>query len=313
MEHLFSPCARLFDILENDALVEDDWEDRLETVRELNMDISTQELLSAERAFTYADLYAMIEDGKTVAWLTPHTAAVRVDGAGACAWGQLDGSSCYFSFSVDGKEINAFSRSHEDLLEICDVVLRLLAASVAQSVILRQRSSRDGASINATSLEYLMEQCQSLICLSLHYLEMNENHFRVFGTYSRPGLEIELERCRITGAAAVTLAQVLGRNQGPTKLVDCKIDNSVLANGLRGNSRLKSLTLRAFNRDAANQDLLAILSALKESKGLVDLHLRYFTMSNETFGAICDSLETHPTLEVLEFRTLNIILHSSLH
>jgi hypothetical protein len=292
MEHLFSPCARLFDLLE------DEWYDYDETIKELNLDVSTQELLSAQRAFTYADLYAMLENGNTVVWLTPHTAAVRVDRAGSYAWGQLD-ESCYFSFSVDGKEINAFGRSHEHLLEICDVVLRLLAASVAQSVILVK--SRDGASINATSLEYLMEQCQSLICLSLHHLEMNENHCRVLGTYSRPGLKIELWHCRITDSAAETMAEVLGRNQGPTKLAGCEIDNYVLADGLRGNSRLKSLTLRTFNHDATNQELLAISSALKENKGLVVLHLRYdFWKSDETWGAICDSLETHPTLEVLE-------------
>jgi hypothetical protein len=76
MEHLFSPCTRLKDILE------DERDDYYETIKELNLGVSTQELLSAERAFTYADLYAMIEDGKTVAWLTPHTAVVREDGEG---------------------------------------------------------------------------------------------------------------------------------------------------------------------------------------------------------------------------------------
>jgi hypothetical protein len=213
---------------------------------------------------------------------------------------------CYFYFSVDGKTINAFARSHEDLLEICDVVLRLLAASVVHSVNLRNIRSRDGVLINATSLEYLMEQCQSLICLSLHDLALDENHCRVLGTYSRPGLEIELEHCRITGAAAEeALAEVLGRNQGPTELAGCKIDNFVLAGGLRGNSRLKRLSF-TFNNDAANQDLLAMSSALKENKGLVDLHLRcHFGKSDETWGVICDSLETHPTLEVLEFSFLN--------
>jgi hypothetical protein len=30
-------------------------------LQELDLDVSTEELLSAERAFTYADLYAMLE------------------------------------------------------------------------------------------------------------------------------------------------------------------------------------------------------------------------------------------------------------
>ena len=71
---------------------------------------------------------------------------------------------------------------------------------------------------------------------------MDENHCRVLGTYSRPGLEIELTHCRIAGTAVEALAEVVGRNQGPTKLIWCDIDNSVLADDLRGNCRLKSLT-----------------------------------------------------------------------
>jgi hypothetical protein len=52
MERLFSPCTRLRDTLELEEFFE-----------ELNLDVSTEELLSAERAFTYADLYAMLGNG----------------------------------------------------------------------------------------------------------------------------------------------------------------------------------------------------------------------------------------------------------
>jgi hypothetical protein len=131
----------------------------------------------------------------------------------------------------------------------------------------------------------------------LHDLALDEDQISVLGTYSRPGLEIELKRCRITGAAAVALAQALGRNQGPTKLVNCYMDICVLVNGLRGNSRLKSLTPRT----PSHRDDLAIAGALKENEGLVDLHIwYYFGNCDETWGAICDSLTTHQTLEVLE-------------
>jgi hypothetical protein len=64
---------------------------------------------------------------------------------------------------------------------------------------------------------------------------------------------------------------------------------------LRENSRLKSLKLQ---RLIANQ-LLAIASALRENKGLVKLDLNSVMMSDKTWDAICDSLGTHPTLEVL--------------
>jgi hypothetical protein len=295
MERLLSPCNRLHDLLESQGR-----RGRPEGLQELNLDVSTEELLSAERAFTYADLHAILGNGDTVVWLTPHAAVAR-KGGGAHSFGR---GSCRFFFSVDGNEIVALARSPEHLLEICDVVVRLLAASVVHSVILEKWSSRDGVLINAPTLAYLMEQCQSLKALTLHNLKMDESHCRVLGAYTRPDLEIALDSCKLTSAGTSALAEILGRNQGPTKLDRCQIDYSVLADGLRGNSRLKSLTNPIFrNRDAANQELLAIAGVQKENKGLVDLDLIHsFTMSDETWGVTCDSLETHPTLQVLDLR-----------
>jgi hypothetical protein len=53
-----------------------------ERLQELNLDVSTVELLSAERTFAYADLYAMLANRNTILWLTPHTAVARADAAG---------------------------------------------------------------------------------------------------------------------------------------------------------------------------------------------------------------------------------------
>jgi hypothetical protein len=133
---------------------------------------------------------------------------------------------------------------------------------------------------------------------------MDEDQCRVLGGYSRPGLEIVLYYCRITSAGASALAEGLGRNQGPTKLDSCRIDNSVLADGLRGNSCLKVFrAVMSSNHEVRDRDFLAIAGAVKESKGLVDLDLSHdLRVSNEAWDAICDSLETHPTLEVLDLR-----------
>jgi hypothetical protein len=67
MERLFSPYTRLYDLL---AENQDDNLDyyTIETANDLILDVSTDEFLSAERAFTYADLYAMLGNGDTVAW-----------------------------------------------------------------------------------------------------------------------------------------------------------------------------------------------------------------------------------------------------
>jgi hypothetical protein len=129
--------------------------------------------------------------------------------------------SCTASVNIDadGKVIDALAPSSEHLAEICDVFIRLLAASVVHSVLLFKWDSRHDLSINAATLAYLMERCQSLKALTLESLEMDESHCRILGVHSRPDLEIELRYCRITGAGTSALTEVLGRNQGPTNLI----------------------------------------------------------------------------------------------
>jgi hypothetical protein len=68
----------------------------------------------------------------------------------------------------------------------------------------------------------------------------------------------------------VGLRVILGRNQRPTELDWCDIDNSVLADGLRGNSRLKRLTPPPASRpDGGKREALAIARTLKENKALL--------------------------------------------
>jgi hypothetical protein len=239
MERMFSPCTRYREsrsrreAFRAKALSINLWfRGRRDFLQKLNLDLSTEELLSAEWAFTYADLCAML-NGETIAWLTAHASITHGNTRALRSWGQLD-ESCSFSFIADGKILVAMARSPERLLEICDVVLRLLAASVVHSVILSDWSFPDGALINAATLAHMMEQCQCLKTLSLDGLKsLQEDHIRVIGAYSRPDLEINLYCCKLTSAGASALAEVLGRNQGPTLLNRCGIDYSVLADGLR--------------------------------------------------------------------------------
>jgi hypothetical protein len=139
---------------------------RDQLLQELNLDVSTEELLSAERAFTFADLCAMLGNRNTVLWLTQHAAVMCIDESSLLYPYYLQ-HDYRFTFYVDGEELVVMAHSPKHSLEICDVVLRLLAASVVHSVIIR-----NGALINTASLACLMEQCQSLKLLSLADLQI---------------------------------------------------------------------------------------------------------------------------------------------
>jgi hypothetical protein len=130
------------------------------------------------------------------------------------------------------------------------------------------------------------------------------SHFK-----ARPRNQVKLAFCRISGTSAETLAEVLQRNQGPTELMYCDIDNFILANGLRGNSRLMNLRVFCLSstNEVGNREVLAIASALRENKGLVNLAIRLdLTMSDKLWGAVCDSLKTlmHPTLQILHVESI---------
>jgi hypothetical protein len=274
-------------------------------MHELNLDVSTEILLSAERGFTYADLYAMICNRNTIAWLTPHAAVVTGYGRAHFRYYELKGIYS-FRVIVNGAEIHALTLSSAAFSETLDVVRRLLLAEVREVYELDLKySSRDHDKMffSAAVLASLMEQCQSLKVLKLENVALHENHFRVLGAFSRPGLEIELKHCQIKGATAL-LAEILTSIQGPTKLDCCYMDSSVFVNGLRQNSRLKSLKPFITHNRAGdgNQEVLLIAGALKENKGLVELDFieDFWGMSDETWNAVCDSLKTHPTLEVLK-------------
>jgi hypothetical protein len=91
-----------------------------ESFQELNLNVSTEELLSSERAFTYTDMSAMLESGRTVAWLTPHAAIVRNGGLAVLAWDQQLDGSYHYCFNADGKDIIFFiGRSPEHLFFDC--------------------------------------------------------------------------------------------------------------------------------------------------------------------------------------------------
>jgi hypothetical protein len=73
-------------------------------------------------------------------------------------------------------------------------------------------------------------------------------------------------RCAVTSAGSSAFAEVLGRNQCPTSLRYCEIDNCDLTDGLHGNNRLKSLNPRlSANNEHGNREVLAFADVLREN------------------------------------------------
>jgi hypothetical protein len=246
-------------------------------------------------------LYAALGNDETLAWLAPHAFVARAGFRLAQYWVDTH-RICNFRCTADGKGTIVFAFFPEHLVELCDVLFRLLAASVVHSLVLDEVSPSHSVPINAPTLSYLIEQYSSLKNLTLRNLKMDEDHCRVLGSHSWPDLEIELKGCAVSSSGASALAEALGRNRGPTRLDHCDIDNFVLADGLRGNSRLRSFR-QTFSEvhDVGNRQVLTIANAVRENKGLVELNLFYGSIVNdETWGAVCDSVKTHPKLEELD-------------
>jgi hypothetical protein len=133
MEHLFSPSTRYRDLLESQGRRLEEFNGpHPELLRELNLDVTTEELLSVERGFTYSDLYAMLGNEDTVlAWLTPHASVVRANGRGL-SWSSYLDNDYRFRVNVDGNRIRALAHSSAACSEILDIVRRLLLADVSE-------------------------------------------------------------------------------------------------------------------------------------------------------------------------------------
>jgi hypothetical protein len=97
MEHLFSPCTRLYDLLDSHDLLDNFHVDPRELMQEQSLDVSTEDFLSAKRAFTYADLYALLGNESTVLWLTPHASVMPTNSRWVRYWGELGDQTDSFS------------------------------------------------------------------------------------------------------------------------------------------------------------------------------------------------------------------------
>jgi hypothetical protein len=167
--------------------------------------------------------------------LTPHSAVARERENVVDFWGALDSRLGSLPRALIGN-----LRCH------CSIAGNNKRRS---SITVQDKWENDdynAALLSAPTLTYLMEHCQNLKALTLQHLALGENHCRVLDVYSRPTLEIVLDGCKLTSAGTSALVEAFRRNQGPTGLHRCDIDYCILADGLRGKSRLKNLVRKSW-------------------------------------------------------------------
>jgi hypothetical protein len=199
----------------------------------------------------------------------------------------------------------------ETAMAACNFLVRLLAASEKSKVYLYGHTY--GRSlllpVSGPTLSYLFEHSQEhLIKVTLGHAILSEEHLRVLAISPRHErqLELVLQWCRFADNDACREASVqwLQSDGGPTELDGCHIDSHVLANSLRGNSRLSILRLPSMQarRDIFGCDIPTdpdrglIFSAFAENKGLTVLYASGHSIGEEDWSILCQSLQKHPAL-----------------
>ena len=117
-----------------------------------------------------------------------------------------------------------------------------------------------------------------------------------------------MERCRLSDNDGCRNAflQWPQSGGGPTQLYECPIDSRILADSLKGSSRLGILRLPSiqfldnFHEPVANYpDMALILAALAENRGLTASNANGDSISHDNWSILCQSLQKHPTLPTL--------------
>jgi hypothetical protein len=184
----------------------------------------------------------------------------------------------------------------------CNFLIRLLAISEQRAVNL-QGFGRALSPIDGPALSHFFEHGrENLRAVTLRGMIFNEEHVRVLAAPSHQKVEVALRECRFSDgdSSQNALLQWLQSSRGPTELYRCVIDSDVVMEALRGNSRLRRLLLcldKALTTGDA--ELSFIFRALAEDRGLTEFDAFWYSISDENWTLLCQSLQKHPTLTSL--------------
>jgi hypothetical protein len=126
-------------------------------------------------------------------------------------------------------------------------------------------------------------------------MTLTEDQCRALATISRLVVEVKLLYCRLADDAAGAFVECLKSDRGPVKLIDCLIDNHVIASALTGNSRVTKLKANYARTNYADSTA-AWFTALANNRGLVDLDLEDVNIGDDNWIILSESLKAHLTL-----------------
>jgi hypothetical protein len=184
----------------------------------------------------------------------------------------------------------------------CKFLVRMLAISKQRDVYL-QGSSRALSPIDGPVLSHFFEHGrENPRVVTLRDMIFNEEHIRVLAAPFQHKMRLALRDCRFPDGdtSKDTLLQWLQSGRGPTELFRCVIDSNVIAGALTGNSHLRRLLLCLEKASTAGApELSLIFRALAEDRGLTEFDAFWYSIDDENWTLLCQSLQRHPTLTSL--------------
>jgi hypothetical protein len=193
----------------------------------------------------------------------------------------------------------------------CDFLVRLLATCEHHGVSIRGRRSNTVPSpLSGAALSlFLQESPSCLRQVTLYYMALSADQCRALATMSRLDVELKIIECGLVYDAAGAFVECLQSNRGPVDLYKCNIDSQILASALSGNSRVTKLKTHYPSTNDAGTAVW--FRNLANNKGLVDLDLFSWSISNDNWSVLCESLKTHPTLTKLDLHCTLPMSHTA--
>jgi hypothetical protein len=186
-------------------------------------------------------------------------------------------------------------------------MMRLLAKSPVTMVDISARNFPFGADtvidISGPALQELVTRNGTIRELVVGSCDLSEDFSHGLSAAFRADLEITLSYCSLRNAgraAADAFIECLHTDGSPLRLVDCDIDEAVLVNGLRGRSRVTTLSPNSYHYygDAQVDRIYRLLfKAQADNSGLVKVRLYMDKINDENWVILMRSVQSHPTLE----------------